>query len=183
MCSRSAETRTRWVHSIGSRSSHAHSHASKIPRSIAFSEALHREGWDVHTQLEEPTGPSLEDFNHSDEDKEAEMQRRLQELDEDIHKKALILKTSHIGGHKYAGNVIVSSHGRTRTRRVTHRLIFTRFYQIYMPQGSGVWYGRVSTHEVYPIVQNTILGGRILPPLLRGGVNLSRPDCKRLNDW
>ncbi|ETW83862.1 hypothetical protein HETIRDRAFT_311858, partial [Heterobasidion irregulare TC 32-1] len=126
----------------------------------AFSEALHREGWDVHTQLEEPTGPSLEDFNHSDEDKEAEMQRRLQELDEDIHKKALILKTSHIGGHKYAGNVI-----------------------IYMPQGSGVWYGRVSTHEVYPIVQNTILGGRILPPLLRGGVNLSRPDCKRLNDW
>lgn len=52
-----------------------------------------------------------------------------------------------------------------------------------MPQGAGVWYGRVSTHEVEPIVRNTILGGKILPPLLRGGVNLSRPDCKRLNDW
>ncbi|KAI0268366.1 Sucraseferredoxin-like protein [Gloeopeniophorella convolvens] len=114
----------------------------------------------VHTQLEDPTGPPLEDF--ADEyDKGAEMDRRLQELD-DTHlpKRALILKTSHIGGHRYAGNVI-----------------------IYMPQGAGVWYGRVSTHEVEPIVHTTILGGRILPPLLRGGVNLARPDCKRLNDW
>lgn len=55
--------------------------------------------------------------------------------------------------------------------------------QIYMPQGAGIWYGRVSTHEVEPIVHTTILGGQILPPLLRGGVNLARPDCKRLNDW
>ncbi|KAF8505675.1 Sucraseferredoxin-like protein [Russula emetica] len=125
----------------------------------AFSQTLEYEGWEVHTQLEDPTGPPLEDY--PDEDwKKAELSRRLQELDESPTKRALILKTSHIGGHKYAGNVI-----------------------IYMPQGAGVWYGRVTTHEVASIVHTTILGGRILPPLLRGGVNLARPDCKRLNDW
>ncbi|THH15386.1 hypothetical protein EW146_g5082 [Bondarzewia mesenterica] len=138
----------------------ADSYALPALRPPAFSEALQREDWEVHTQLENPTGPSLEEFNESEEEKEAEMHRRLQELDDDLPKKALVLKTSHIGGHKYAGNVI-----------------------IYIPQGAGVWYGRVSTHAVNSIVQNTILGGRILPPLLRGGVNLSRPDCKRLNDW
>ncbi|KAI0053025.1 hypothetical protein FA95DRAFT_1482489 [Auriscalpium vulgare] len=127
----------------------------------AFSDCLCREGWDVHTQLDAPTGPPLEEFNDSEESKSAEMDRRLQELDsEDLSKRALILKTSHIGGHRYAGNVI-----------------------IYMPQGAGVWYGRVSTHEVEPIVKTTILGGMILPPLLRGGVNLARPDCKKLTDW
>ncbi|KAI0068803.1 hypothetical protein BV25DRAFT_1817720 [Artomyces pyxidatus] len=125
----------------------------------AFSEVLEREDFEVHTQLDAPTGPPLEDFNDSEQDKRAEMYDRLKELDV-LPKRALILKTSHIGGHKYAGNVI-----------------------IYMPQGAGVWYGRVSTHEVEPIVQATILGGKILPPLLRGGVNLARPDCKKLNDW
>jgi len=72
----------------------------------AFSETLQAEGWDVHTQLEDPTGPPLEDYPDGDE-KEAELGRRLQELDEGLPKRALILKTSHIGGHRYAGNVIV----------------------------------------------------------------------------
>lgn len=67
---------------------------------------MQAEGWDVHTQLEDPTGPPLEDYPDGDE-KEAELSRRLQELDEGLPKRALILKTSHIGGHKYAGNVIV----------------------------------------------------------------------------
>lgn len=55
--------------------------------------------------------------------------------------------------------------------------------QIYTPQGAGVWYGRVTPHDVESIVINTIIGGLVLPPLLRGGVNLSRPGCKTLNDW
>lgn len=86
------------------------SHASPRPpppRSpLAFTQTLLGEGWDVHTQLEDPTGSPLEDY-HDDDEKEAEFSRRLQELDEDLPKRALILKTSHIGGHKYAGNVIV----------------------------------------------------------------------------
>jgi (2Fe-2S) ferredoxin len=58
-----------------------------------------------------------------------------------------------------------------------------RQQQIYTPQGSGIWYGRVSPHEVESIVTNTLEEGMILPALLRGGVNISRPGCKSLNDW
>lgn len=55
--------------------------------------------------------------------------------------------------------------------------------QIYTPSGSGVWYGRVTPHDVDSIVTNTIINGLVLPPLLRGGLNLSRPNCSTLNDW
>lgn len=55
--------------------------------------------------------------------------------------------------------------------------------QIYFPQGSSVWYGRVSPHEVNAVVHETIIGGKILPPLLRGGLNISKPGCKSLLDW
>jgi Sucrase/ferredoxin-like len=68
---------------------------------------LQREGWDVHTQLDDPTGPPLEYYPDGPE-KETELNRKLQDLDDNsLPKRALILKTSHIGGHKYAGNVIV----------------------------------------------------------------------------
>ena len=72
----------------------------------AFSETLEREGWEVHTHLDNPTGPPLEDYADGQE-KETELNRRLRELDHEPVKRALILKTSHIGGHKYAGNIIV----------------------------------------------------------------------------
>lgn len=82
---------------------------------IALTLALEREGWEVHNQVEDPSlsGPSLEDDPTLadmvfDEDKYAEINRRLQAIDHTAHKRALILFCSHIGGHKYAGNVIVS---------------------------------------------------------------------------
>jgi hypothetical protein len=84
----------------------------------AFSQSLTNHGIEVHTQLEDPRHHSqkpLEDFIGSDEQREEEFIRRLKlaatgELDADgpDGKKVLILKNSHIGGHKYAGNVIVS---------------------------------------------------------------------------
>ncbi len=86
---------------------------------IALTLALEREGWEVHNQVEDPSlsGPSLEDDPTLadmvfDEDKHAEIARRLQAIDVEhaAHKRALILFCSHIGGHKYAGNVIVSRH-------------------------------------------------------------------------
>ena len=55
--------------------------------------------------------------------------------------------------------------------------------QIHTPQGSSVWYGRVTPHEVESIVENTIIKGLVLPPLLRGGLNISRPGCISLLDW
>jgi hypothetical protein len=55
--------------------------------------------------------------------------------------------TSHLSGHKFAGNVVV-----------------------YLPQGWGVWYGRVGVGEVEGIVRETIVGGRVLKELTRGVV-------------
>ena len=40
-----------------------------------------------------------------------------------------------------------------------------------------------SAHEVSSIVKNTITQGKILPPLLRGGLGIARPGCKTLLDW
>ena len=67
---------------------------------------------------------------------------------------------SHIGGHKYAGNVI-----------------------IYLPPppgpnenapgtlaGKGIWYGRVEPRHVQGIVEETILKGRVIANHFRGAV-------------
>ncbi|KAI5849636.1 Sucrase/ferredoxin-like-domain-containing protein [Morchella snyderi] len=62
--------------------------------------------------------------------------------------------TSHLSGHKWAGNVVV-----------------------YLPPGGaggrgglGVWYGRVGTGEVEGIVDETVVGGRVVGELCRGVV-------------
>ncbi|KAJ6510032.1 Sucrase/ferredoxin-like-domain-containing protein [Mycena vitilis] len=124
----------------------------------AFIECLHNKGWTADTQLEHIVEPPLENFSGTTEEKARHITDELMALP--AAKKALILRNSHMGGHKYAGNCI-----------------------IYTPQGSCVWYGRVSTHEVESIVVNTIEGGLVLPPLLRGGMDLSRPGCPTLHDW
>jgi len=80
---------------------------------------------------------------------------------------------SHIGGHKWAGNVIVyippnfnsfssddddSSLSDLRPRR--HPLA-----------GSGVWYGRVEPKDVEGIVEQTLLQGKVIQDLFRGGIS------------
>ncbi|KAH6642692.1 Sucrase/ferredoxin-like-domain-containing protein [Boeremia exigua] len=68
---------------------------------------------------------------------------------------AEVAQISHIGGHKYAGNVI-----------------------IYLPpsmegnalRGAGIWYGRVGPGQVEGVVEETIVRGRVVGELLRGGV-------------
>ena len=68
---------------------------------------------------------------------------------------AHVAQISHIGGHKYAGNVI-----------------------IYLPpslegnalKGSGIWYGRVGPEQVEGVVEETVVKGRVVGELLRGGV-------------
>ncbi|KAF1810018.1 Sucraseferredoxin-like protein, partial [Eremomyces bilateralis CBS 781.70] len=62
---------------------------------------------------------------------------------------------SHIGGHKFAGNVIIympnssSSHGLS---------------------GKGIWYGRVEPKHVEGIIKETIQEGRVIKELFRGGI-------------
>ncbi|KAL1761387.1 Sucraseferredoxin-like protein [Schizophyllum commune] len=128
----------------------------------SFCQVLASRGWQADTRLEDPTvemgTDPLEAFRGTAKEKEAHIRSQLKGLQNE--KRALILKNSHMGGHKFAGNCI-----------------------IYTPAGWGVWYGRVTPHEVEAIVTQTIEGGKILPKLLRGGVNISKPGCQSLNEW
>ena len=75
----------------------------------AFIKSLEMQGWDADTQLEHPSlsmGIPLEDLDVTSEKREENISSQLKES-ADV-KRALILKVSHTGGHKYAGNCIVS---------------------------------------------------------------------------
>lgn len=76
---------------------------------VAFSHYLHLEGWTVDTHLDHEalSGSPLEDFKGTPEEREEEALRRLKSIGQDPRKRALIIMNSHIGGHKFAGNVIV----------------------------------------------------------------------------
>lgn len=66
---------------------------------------------------------------------------------------------SHIGGHAFAGNVIINfpQHFRSAETRRKSPLA-----------GKAVWYGRVEPRHVEGIIQETLLGGRLIEDLLRG---------------
>jgi hypothetical protein len=73
---------------------------------------------------------------------------------------ARVGQISHIGGHKFAGNVIVYIPKSQRWRN--HPL-----------SGKGIWYGRVEPWHVEGIIEQTIKQGVIIKELFRGGVNNS----------
>ncbi|KAF7325615.1 hypothetical protein MKEN_00411200 [Mycena kentingensis (nom. inval.)] len=126
----------------------------------AFTESLQRRGWSVDSRLEPEhfLEPPIEDFRGTHTEREAHVLHALKTAQ--TSQCALILFTSHSGGHKYAG-----------------------LTTIYTPGGASVWYGRVTPHNVEAIVEETIVGGRILPALLRGGMGIAKPGCKSLHDW
>ncbi|ELU45943.1 sucrase/ferredoxin-like domain-containing protein [Rhizoctonia solani AG-1 IA] len=129
--------------------------------STAFTTSLSNQGWDVHTQIDDPAEhgqPALEDLPEPRAENAKERLQALRKPESDFSQRVLILRNSHMGGHKFAGNVI-----------------------IYFPSGNGVWYGRVSPHEVQAVVESTILGGKVLPALLRGGT--FKRDGHLLMDW
>lgn len=103
---------------------------------------------------------------------------------------------SHIGGHKWAGNVIVyippdycispvqsDSHGPRPKDKVgeyspaqiihdTDELPVEEFTANRSPlAGKGIWYGRVEPRHVEGIVEQTIGHGKIIRDLFRGGIN------------
>ncbi|RAQ46763.1 sucrase/ferredoxin-like family protein Fmi1 [Aspergillus flavus] len=66
---------------------------------------------------------------------------------------------SHVGGHKYAGNVIVyiPPGMRKKSSSSPHSLA-----------GKGIWYGRIEPRHVQGIVEETILGGKVVADHFRG---------------
>lgn len=70
---------------------------------------------------------------------------------------------SHIGGHKFAGNVIIYLPPGLLLDGLTHPLA-----------GHGIWLGRVEPKHVEGIVSETISGGKIIADMFRGGIDQDR---------
>jgi leucyl-tRNA synthetase len=66
---------------------------------------------------------------------------------------------SHIGGHKFAGNVIIYVPPGLALEGSANALA-----------GCGVWYGRVGPEHVEGVVDETVVNGRVIEELFRGGI-------------
>ncbi|KAL9623312.1 MAG: hypothetical protein Q9160_002419 [Pyrenula sp. 1 TL-2023] len=67
---------------------------------------------------------------------------------------------SHIGGHRFAGNVIIYfPTGFRPDGESLHPL-----------EGEGIWYGRVEPKHVEGILESTLRRGQVIKELFRGGV-------------
>ncbi|CAG8976969.1 hypothetical protein HYALB_00010951 [Hymenoscyphus albidus] len=71
---------------------------------------------------------------------------------------------SHIGGHKFAGNVIIyiPPGKNIRDEDTPHPLA-----------GCGIWYGRVEPKHVEGIVEETFVKGNVIEEFFRGGIRQS----------
>ena len=99
---------------------------------MEFEEKLAAKGFDVLRGAEKPLGS----------DKQA----------------ARVGLISHVGGHKFAGNVIMYVPPSWTDNALA---------------GSGIWYGRVRPEHVEGIVSSTLLQGKVIKELFRGGVSQS----------
>ena len=90
------------------------------------------------------------------------LQRQFQDCLKDEGVDAIVAQITHIGGHKFAGNVI-----------------------LYVPPsaadsgnvlaGKNIWYGRVEPQHCEGIVKETILGGNVIEELYRGSMAGAEP--------
>lgn len=67
---------------------------------------------------------------------------------------------SHVGGHKYAGNVIIYVPPGMEMRDGAPNPL----------AGKGIWYGRVEPRHVEGIVEETVFGGKVVTDHFRGGI-------------
>ncbi|KAG9246338.1 Sucraseferredoxin-like protein [Calycina marina] len=128
-----------------------------------FSKVLEANGIRVPT-----TPPSMQLDNDRDPRKYQEFSKEqlpaiIGEEDNDVIKTARVGLISHIGGHKFAGNIIVYiPPGMKKAGGEDHELA-----------GCGIWYGRVEPKHVDGIVKETVLGGRVIQDMFRGGIRKS----------
>jgi hypothetical protein len=69
---------------------------------------------------------------------------------------------SHVGGHKYAGNVIVY---------IPPKMTVGTSSEPHPLAGKGIWYGRIEPKHVEGLVDETILGGKVVTDHFRGGID------------
>lgn len=77
---------------------------------------------------------------------------------------AHLARISHVGGHKYAGNVIVY---------IPPKMTLRNSSEPHPLAGKGIWYGRIEPKHVEGIVAETILGGKVVSDHFRGGIDRS----------
>lgn len=84
-----------------------------------------------------------------------------EEQGEEGRRRARVGVISHIGGHKFAGNIIIyvprgwkGAGGKKESELA----------------GKGIWYGRVEPRHVEGIVRETVFGGRVVKDMFRGGI-------------
>ncbi|KAL2863004.1 sucrase/ferredoxin-like domain-containing protein [Aspergillus lucknowensis] len=82
--------------------------------------------------------------------------------DFDSPNRAHIGLISHIGGHKYAGNVIVY---------IPKGMKYSDSSAPHPLAGKGIWYGRIEPRHVEGIVEETLMGGRVVSDHFRGGID------------
>ena len=83
-------------------------------------------------------------------------ERWMRVSDHEVFTKVALI--SHIGGHAFAGNVIV----------YLPKKMILRNGKVSPLSGLGIWYGRVEPRHVRGIVEETIQRGNIIEELLRG---------------
>ncbi|KUI52773.1 Altered inheritance of mitochondria protein 32 [Cytospora mali] len=84
-----------------------------------------------------------------------------------IEKPALTARVgliSHIGGHKFAGNVIIYLTPTMKAKDGSNHSL----------AGHGIWYGRVEPKHVQGIIQETIIKGIVVADMFRGGIKPDR---------
>ncbi|KAJ5966089.1 hypothetical protein N7481_012803 [Penicillium waksmanii] len=69
---------------------------------------------------------------------------------------------SHVGGHKYAGNVIIY---------IPPKMTVGTSAEPHPLAGKGIWYGRIEPKHVQGLVEETILGGKVIADHFRGGID------------
>lgn len=83
---------------------------------------------------------------------------------------------SHIGGHKFAGEpssrafhdqLMLNAAGNIILYIPPHMKVGQESHPL---AGCGIWYGRVEPKHVEGIIQETILGGRVIKEFFRGGI-------------
>ncbi|RYP57317.1 hypothetical protein DL769_009562 [Monosporascus sp. CRB-8-3] len=77
---------------------------------------------------------------------------------------ARVARISHIGGHKYAGNVIIYLPSTLKNQAGNpHPLA-----------GHGIWYGRIEPKHVEGLIQETIVSGNVIRDHFRGAIKQDR---------
>ncbi|KAL8906225.1 MAG: hypothetical protein Q9207_002147 [Kuettlingeria erythrocarpa] len=82
---------------------------------------------------------------------------------------------SHIGGHAFAGNVIIYIPPNYSSASDTDGEAW-RGRQISPLAGMGIWYGRVEPGHVPTVIEETIRNGNIVGNLWRGGLEVGAVD-------